>query len=217
MPLPLLNEKKAQNLTTLALEDYKVSSDQVEALAAVLGLFGPASISKVYLNSTGIQDKDMATLLDGVRGNSSITSVELANNQLQEYGTRALCALFEKPRTQLHSLRLSRAKVAERETELLCEAIGAYRGLRELRLDDFKLSDDACEHLAQGLLSNSNLSHLDLSWCQVSGSSLVTMTEALSENKTLTDVSLQHLACRREHCEQVAQNLHAFVKHNQCL
>jgi len=77
MPLPLLNKMQKH---ALVLEDYSVNSGQVEALAEVMELFGPKSIHRVYLNNNNIKDADMAVLLEGVRRNPNIRSLELAFN-----------------------------------------------------------------------------------------------------------------------------------------
>lgn len=168
MPLPLLNGvKKPQSLSSLTVEDYTVNSGQVRALASVLGLFGPNTISRVFFSNTAMQDEDLTCLLKGIKSNPGISFVELVNEKLQEKAVRSMCSLLDGAQAQLQSLALSHVKVSEREIKVLCEAIGSYRNLKELSLINFKLGLEACEHLASGLLTNTNLSKLDLSWSEI--------------------------------------------------
>lgn len=133
----------------------------------------------------------MEVLLKGILGNTNIFSVEIANNRLQERGVRALCSFFERPRMQLQALRLSGNKALVSHTDELCAGISGYRGLKELKLNDFKLSKEACESLSYVVLGNLNLQQLDLSWNQIQTRDLLLITEALAENKSLNYLSFR--------------------------
>jgi len=146
------------------LEDYKVNTEQVDALADVLGCFTENSITKIYLNNNGMADEDMKTLLKGVQSNKFIKCLEIANNRLGEQGICALCSFFNESRRQIKSLILSGTKTNKEHTDLLCQSLSEYKYLQELRLSNFKMGTEAVEAITLALDSNSNLEILDLSW-----------------------------------------------------
>jgi len=57
-----------------------MNSGQVKALAEVMELFGDNSIHRIYLNNNNIKDEDMAYLLEGIRRNKNIRSLDIAFN-----------------------------------------------------------------------------------------------------------------------------------------
>ena len=174
MPLPLLNKMQKH---ALVLEDYSMNSGQVKALAEVMELFGDNSIHRIYLNNNNIKDEDMAYLLEGIRRNKNIRSLDIAFNQINDKAMEALCNFFQPGQKQIRELRLSGIKSTIDQTMKLCESLTKYKYLKELRLNNFKLDQECVEHLTYALSQNQSLKVLDLGWNQVNTKDLVILTE----------------------------------------
>jgi hypothetical protein len=56
----------------LALEDYSVNDQQIEALAQTLNIFGQSQFQNIYLNNNRINDNMMTKLLEGLIVNENI-------------------------------------------------------------------------------------------------------------------------------------------------
>lgn len=196
-PLPLFNKLEVgSQRNVLSLEDYTVNHGQTKCLSRCLGLFGPNSFTKVYLNNNGMMDTQMAKLFEGLLANQYVDTIEIAYNRIQSSATAALTQFFTTGLKRIKVLRLSGTKAGVEDAVQLFAALSEYKQLVELRLQNFKINKQGAWHLAEAIKSNANLKTLDLSWNETIAPDFAVIMGSIRVNKTLSNVALNNTPIR---------------------
>ncbi|XP_061586857.1 NACHT, LRR and PYD domains-containing protein 3-like [Cololabis saira] len=115
---------------------------------------------------------------------SSVTELDLSNNDLQDSGLEQLCPGLESPHCHLESLRLSLCNLSEDICPLLSSVLSSQSSsLTELDLSNNDLQDSGLEQLCPGLESpHCKLESLRLSGCLISEEGSSSLVSALTSN-----------------------------------
>lgn len=73
---------------------------------------------------------------------------------------------------------------------MLCEALAGYKHLTDLKLNNFKINEEAAKSLAKALQSNFSLKSLDLSWNEIAAKEYEELMNGLKQSKTVSYVTL---------------------------
>ncbi|XP_061567276.1 NLR family CARD domain-containing protein 3-like [Cololabis saira] len=167
----------------LEVFDLKKFSASEEALRRLLPVVKASK--KVLLSGCNLSE-DICPLLSSVLSSqsSSLTELDLSNNDLQDSGLKQLCPGLESPHCKLESLRLSGCLISEEGSAFLVSALTSNPShLRELDLSNNDLQDSGLEQLCPGLESpHCHLESLRLSGCLISEEGSSSLVSALTSN-----------------------------------
>ncbi|XP_034023333.1 NACHT, LRR and PYD domains-containing protein 12-like [Thalassophryne amazonica] len=180
-----------QHLDVFDLKTYSASHKALLRLLPVIEASQKALLSGCHLSQRGCE------VLSAVLSSqsSSLTELDLSNNQLQDSGVELLSAGLESPHCHLDTLRLSGCNLSERSCEVLSSVLSSqYSSLTELDLSNNVLEDSGVELLSAGLASpHCQLESLRLSGCNLSERSCEVLSSVLSsQSSSLTELDLSN-------------------------
>ncbi|XP_034031124.1 F-actin-uncapping protein LRRC16A-like isoform X2 [Thalassophryne amazonica] len=160
-----------QWFSKLSTKDYKLSADVCEQILRVVSRSG--RLEELVLDNTGLKT-DFAQKLAAALNhnfNSGLTTINLANNPLEDRGTvssvSALGAQFAKLRMGLKHLNFSKTSLSPKGVNSLCQSLSANpsipSSLVHLDLSGNILRGDEMQHFYNFLGHPNSLVTLDLS------------------------------------------------------
>ncbi|XP_061584326.1 NLR family CARD domain-containing protein 3-like [Cololabis saira] len=170
----------SEDLEVFDLKKFSASEEFLRRLLPVV-----QASKKVVLNDCNLSE-DICPLLSSVLSSqsSSLTELDLSNNDLQDSGLKKLCPGLESPHCHLVSLRLSGCNVSGNICPLLSSVLSSQSSsLTELDLSNNHLQDSGLKKLFPGLESpHCHLESLRLSGCLISEEGSSSLVSALSSN-----------------------------------
>ncbi|XP_061564741.1 NACHT, LRR and PYD domains-containing protein 3-like [Cololabis saira] len=167
----------------LEVFDLKKFSASEEALRRLLPVVKASK--KAVLSGCNLSE-DICPLLSSVLSSqsSSLTELDLSNNNLQNSGLEQLCPGLESPHCHLESLRLSGCHLSGDICPLLSSVLSSQSSsLTELDLSNNDLQDSGLKKLCPGLESpHCHLETLRLSGCLISEEGSASLVSALTSN-----------------------------------
>ncbi|XP_062254942.1 F-actin-uncapping protein LRRC16A-like [Platichthys flesus] len=165
-----------QWFTKLSTKDYKLSADVCEQIFRVVSR--SSRLEELVLDNAGLKTDFAQKLAAALAHNpsSGLTTINLANNPLEDRGISSLGAQFAKLRTGLKHLNFSKTSLSAKGVNSLCQSLSANPSISSslvhldlsgniLRGDDMQLF---CHFLAQpNSLVTLDLSNTDCSLDQV--------------------------------------------------
>ncbi|XP_035019799.2 F-actin-uncapping protein LRRC16A isoform X2 [Hippoglossus stenolepis] len=165
-----------QWFTKLSTKDYKLSADVCEQIFKVVSR--SSRLEELVLDNAGLKTDFAQKLASALAHNpsSGLTTINLANNPLEDRGISSLGAQFAKLRTGLKHLNFSKTSLSPKGVNSLCQSLSANPSISSslvhldlsgniLRGDDMQLF---CHFLAQpNSLATLDLSNTDCSLDQV--------------------------------------------------
>ncbi|XP_029966637.1 NLR family CARD domain-containing protein 3-like [Salarias fasciatus] len=176
--------------------DLKKYSASEEALLKLLPVVKASN--KALLSSCGLSERSCGALSSVLSSqSSSLTHLDLSNNDLQYSGVKLLSSGLESPHCKLEALRLSSCGLSQRSCGALSSVLSSQSSsLTHLDLSNNDLQDSGLKLLSSGLESpHCKLEALSLSGCLVSEegcASLVSAVSSKSSHLRELDLSYNH-------------------------
>ncbi|KAM3873708.1 F-actin-uncapping protein LRRC16A-like [Diretmus argenteus] len=156
-----------QWFTKLSTKDYKLSADVCEQILRVV--CRSSRLEELVLDNAGLKT-DFAQKLAGALAHnpsSGLTTINLANNPLEDRGISSLGAQFAKLRMGIKHLNFSKTSLSPKGVNSLCQSLSANpsipSSLVHLDLSGNVFRGDDMQHLYHFLGQPNSLATLDLS------------------------------------------------------
>ena len=246
-----INEKGFETSLLHLVQNESISSLDLASKGQVnknrLGTAGCRSLSKVLIENkvlailniagTGITSEGLDLLVSGIRGNTSLVSLDLENNSIGAKGAEKLVKAVSGGEIKMLNLTCNKLgdEGAAHVAKLLACGFGEFCGLSKLILAEnligtkgieslFKSLRNNClliylslakNNLSKGLSSefveflyeNSSLKSLHLNSCLLVKESLTGLAEGLSRNFGLEELNFSNNFIQNEGCEDLAAGL----------
>ncbi|XP_044063122.1 F-actin-uncapping protein LRRC16A-like isoform X2 [Siniperca chuatsi] len=156
-----------QWFTKLSTKDYKLSADVCEQILRVVSR--SSRLEELVLDNAGLKTDFAQKLAAALAHNpsSGLTTINLANNPLEDRGISSLGAQFAKLRMGLKHLNFSKTSLSPKGVNSLCQSLSASpsipSSLVHLDLSGNVLRGDDMQHFYHFLGQPNNLATLDLS------------------------------------------------------
>ncbi|KAM9760061.1 NLR family CARD domain-containing protein 3-like [Menidia menidia] len=194
--------------------DLKKYSASEEALLRLLPVVKASK--KALLSDCNLSERSCEALSSVLSSqSSSLTHLDLSNNQLEDSRVKHVSAGLESPNCRLETLRLADCGLSESVCEAVASALKSSPShLKELDLSRNMLRDSGGKHLSAGLGSpNCRLETLRLEGCRLSEISWASLVSALKSNpshRTELDLSWNPIS------ECVMKELSSFLQSPLC-
>ncbi|KAM6968132.1 F-actin-uncapping protein LRRC16A-like [Aplochiton taeniatus] len=156
-----------QWFTKLSTKDYKLSADVCEQILKVVSR--SSRLEELLLDNAGLKTDFAQKLSHALAHNSSsgLTTINLANNPLEDRGIASLSAQFSKLRKGLQHLNFSRTSLSPKGVNSLAQSLSTNPSipgsLSHLDLSGNILRGDDMQHFYNFLAQPNSLVTLDLS------------------------------------------------------
>ncbi|XP_061919365.1 F-actin-uncapping protein LRRC16A-like isoform X2 [Entelurus aequoreus] len=156
-----------QWFTKLATKDYKLSADVCEQILRVVSR--SSRLEELVLDNAGLKTDFAQKLAAALAHNpsSGLTTINLANNPLEDRGISSLGVQFAKLRIGLKHLNFSKTSVSPKGVNSLCQSLSANpsipSSLVHLDLSGNILRGDDMQHFYHFLSQPNHLTTLELS------------------------------------------------------
>ncbi|XP_059202794.1 NLR family CARD domain-containing protein 3-like [Centropristis striata] len=180
-----------RDLDVFDLKKYFASEEALLKLLPVVKASNKALLSDCNLSERSCEA--LSSVLSSQ--SSSLTDLDLSNNDLQDSEVTLLCSGLGSPHCTLKTLRLSGCVLSERSCETLSSVLSSQpSSLRDLDLSYNDLQDSGVNLLSPGLKSlHCTLETLSLSGCVLSERSCEALSSVLSsQSSSLRDLDLSY-------------------------
>ncbi|KAK3827008.1 MAG: hypothetical protein J3R72DRAFT_426292 [Linnemannia gamsii] len=143
----------------------------------------------IYLNPASLGEKEHRILVETLKINSTLTSLNLHKSKIGDNGVKALAEALEANST-LTTLNLMSNSIGDDGAKALAEALKTNSTLTTLDLCDNMIGNDGVKALAEALKTNSTLTTLNLKANYIGDDGAKVLAEALKTNSTLTTLNL---------------------------
>ncbi|XP_035765864.1 F-actin-uncapping protein LRRC16A-like [Neolamprologus brichardi] len=156
-----------QWFTKVSTKDYKLSADVCEQILRVVSR--SSRLEELVLDNAGLKTDFAQKLAAALAHNpsSGLTTINLANNPLEDRGVSSLGAQFAKLRLGLKHLNFSKTSLSPKGVNSLCQSLSANpsipSSLVHLDLSGNMLRGDDMQHFYHFLGQPNSLATLDLS------------------------------------------------------
>ncbi|KAM7373678.1 hypothetical protein PAMP_008513 [Pampus punctatissimus] len=163
-----------QWFTKLSAKDYKLPTDVCDQILRVVSRSG--RLEELVLDNTGLRSDFAQKLANALSHNpaSTLHTLNLSNNSLEDKGVSALSAQLAKLPMGLKHLNLSRTSMSPKGVNSLCQALCANPAV------------------------SSTLTHLDLSGNSLRGDDLPNLHSFLGQSNCLETLDLSNSDCSLE-------------------
>ncbi|KAL0238004.1 hypothetical protein GEMRC1_012478 [Eukaryota sp. GEM-RC1] len=126
-------------------------------------------------------------LIELLKENSTVTSIDLSWNYIGDEGARALANVM-KVNTTVTSINLSRNSISAKGIKVLAEALKVNSAVTSINLGNNSIGDEGAVSLAEMLKVNSTLVRIDLRINAIRDEGASALAEALKINNTVTSI-----------------------------
>ena len=225
-PLPLAL-RRDKDTAVLDLNGRGLGDDIMlevgDILASIPGLTG------FQIGDNRLTDKSLAAVIDTLRNQPLLESLDVSRNEIHWRGAAALVHLLRGEQqalsdvlglhgqchgVQLRSLNLSHTGMCDEEANTVLRALLRNNSVQDLILAHNRLGesersvgnkiDKETLCIADVLIRNKSLLRLDISWNRLSRRAVLPVARALGQCRTLTELNLSYNACGDEGCQVLA-------------
>uniref|UniRef100_A0A673TLG6 Leucine rich repeat containing 74A n=1 Tax=Suricata suricatta TaxID=37032 RepID=A0A673TLG6_SURSU len=148
------------------------------------------SIVTLELADNHITEEGALSLVEMLQENSFLQDLNISDNELGFKGASTISEFLQRNTSSLLNLQLSGNNFRDESAELLCQALSANYRIKMLDLSHNEFSDKGGEHVGQMLALNIGLQSLDLSWNHFHIRGAVALCNGLRANVTLQKLDL---------------------------
>ncbi|XP_045307580.1 leucine-rich repeat-containing protein 74A isoform X7 [Leopardus geoffroyi] len=158
--------------------------------AIAIALVSNTSVVTLELADNCIMEEGTLSLVQMLQENYYLQDLNISNNDLGLKGASTISEFLQRNTSSLLNLQLSGNNFKDESAELFCQAFSANYRIKTLDLSHNEFSDKGGEHLGQMLALNIGLQSLDLSWNQFHTQGAVALCNGLRANVTLQKLDL---------------------------
>uniref|UniRef100_A0A669CPV0 Capping protein regulator and myosin 1 linker 1 n=1 Tax=Oreochromis niloticus TaxID=8128 RepID=A0A669CPV0_ORENI len=190
-----------QWFTKVSTKDYKLSADVCEQILRVVSR--SSRLEELVLDNAGLKTDFAQKLAAALAHNpsSGLTTINLANNPLEDRGVSSLGAQFAKLRLGLKHLNFSKTSLSPKGVNSLCQSLSASpsipSSLVHLDLSGNMLRGDDMQHFYHFLGQPNSLATLDLSNTDCLLDQLVTLYPVLTLCSVIISFLFSFCFCRK--------------------
>lgn len=162
------------------------------------------TLRSLDLSHIQISDPEAKALGGALKVNKTLTHLTLFNNQISSAGAQALGEALLKVNKALTYLDMSKNQIRDDGAQALGEALKGNKTLRSLYLLGSGIGDAEAQALVEGLQNNKTLTFLNLLANSIGDAGAQAIGDALKINKTLTFLDL--------HGNQIGDNMKQSLK-----
>ncbi|XP_044774001.1 leucine-rich repeat-containing protein 74A [Neomonachus schauinslandi] len=132
--------------------------------AVATALVSNTSVVTLELADNCLMEEGLLSLVEMLQENYYLQEMNISDNDLGLKGARIISEFLQRNTSSLWNLQLSGNNFRDESAELLCQALSANYQIKTLDLSHNQFSDKGGEHVGQMLALNIGLQSLDLSW-----------------------------------------------------
>ena len=171
-----------------------------------LALRANTSLTSLDLSRNSIDDEGANSLCQALKVNTSLTSLSLGLNSIGDEGAHSLSEAL-RVNTSLTSLVLVKNVIRDGGANFLSEALKVNTSLTSLDLFGNFIGDEGAASLSEALRVNTSLALLGLSSNQIKEKGANSLSEALRVNTSLTSLSLSGISIGEEGANSLSEAL----------
>ncbi|XP_040590063.1 NACHT, LRR and PYD domains-containing protein 4A-like isoform X2 [Mesocricetus auratus] len=178
------------NLHHLDLNLTSLANSDVKLLFDLLNQ-EECSIEELHLSNCSLSEQCWDYLSDVLKRNKILKSLDISSNDLKDEGLKVLCKSLSLPDSALKSLIVERCLITTSGCQHLAEVLSSNQNLTILQVSNNKLQDTGVKLLCDAIKQpNCHLTTLGLGACELTGASCEDLASAVSQNKTLWSINL---------------------------
>ncbi|KAF3830984.1 hypothetical protein GH733_002222, partial [Mirounga leonina] len=158
--------------------------------AVATALVSNTSVVTLELADNCLMEEGLLSLVEMLQENYYLQEMNISDNDLGLKGARIISEFLQRNTSSLWNLQLSGNNFRDEAAELLCQALSANYQIKTLDLSHNQFSDKGGEHVGQMLALNIGLQSLDLSWNHFCIRGAVALCNGLWANMTLQKLDL---------------------------
>ena len=156
------------------------------------GLLHNTSLKNLDISYSTLGVEESVALAEMLSCNKSLTKLNLVGCDIPENGLTEILTRGLLHNTSLKNLDISYSTLGVEESVALAEMLSCNKSLTKLNLVGCDIPENGLtEILTRGLLHNTSLKNLDISYSTLGVEESVALAEMLSCNKTLTELNLR--------------------------
>ncbi|XP_032702099.1 leucine-rich repeat-containing protein 74A isoform X1 [Lontra canadensis] len=158
--------------------------------AIAIALVSNTSVITLELADNCLLEEGLLSLVEMLQENYYLQEMNVSDNDLGLKGARIISEFLQRNISSLWNLQLSGNNFRDKSAELLCQALSANYQIKTLDLSHNQFSDKGGEYVGQMLALNIGLQSLDLSWNHFHVRGAVALCNGLRVNTTLQKLDL---------------------------
>ncbi|KAF8982665.1 hypothetical protein BGZ46_000848 [Entomortierella lignicola] len=187
--LPSLEPRKSSNFQKLSIEMISQSLGASDFRFLVNSLKTNTSLTTLNLGSNSIGQEGALALSEALKTNTTLTTLDLRSNSISQEGALALSEAL-KTNTSLTTLNLGSNSIGQEGVLALSEALKINTTLTTLGLWRNSIRGEGALALSEALKINTTLTTLNLLWNSIGQEGALALSEALKTSTTLTTLNL---------------------------
>jgi Ran GTPase-activating protein (RanGAP) involved in mRNA processing and transport len=164
------------------------------------------SLTSLNLAGNQITDEEVKAIATALEKNQSLTSLDLQYNQITAEGAKAIAIALKKNQS-LTSLNLECNKITAEGAKAIATALEKNQSLTSLSLGGNEITDEGAKAIATALKKNQSLSSLSLGGNEITAEGAKAIATALEKNQSLTSLDLYNNKITAEGVKAIATAL----------
>ncbi|OAQ25001.1 RNI-like protein [Linnemannia elongata AG-77] len=179
-----------RDLPSMKLLHILLPKEFVKFIGLSLNNSSPVCNMSCELTRGRFGGKEFGMLVEAIKANSTLTTLDLGDNSVGDNGAQALSEAL-KTNSTLTTLNLLYNSIGSNGAVALSKALKTNSTLTTLNLGGYLIGDNGAQALSEALKTNSTLTTLNLLYNSIGDNGARALSEAFKTNSTLTTLNLQ--------------------------